>query len=484
MAANFLHGVETIEIDRGPRPVSAVKTAVVGLVGTAPIFEVDGTLASVNRPVLIQSDRDAARHFGTRRAGFTIPQALNAIFAQGRGVAIVVNVFDPGIHAAEQAPGDVTFAANGRAELGREGVFDLVLTNSGGTVTYVAGTDFALDPGAGVATRLEGGAIAVGATVRAAFRYADLSRVTPASVVGAVDAAGNRTGLQALLDCHGEMGFWPKILIAPGFGALASVSAELDVMAQKLRAVALIDAPIGASVAQVVAGRGPSGAVNFNLASERSLLCYPHVKVADDSAQGGSRLEPLSQYCAGVICAVDLEEGYWVSPSNHEIKGIVGIERRLSAMINDPSADVNRLNEAGIVTVFNAFGSGLRLWGNRPAAWPSVTHPKNFIPVRRVADMLHESVEQAMLQFLDRPINQALIDDVRETVNAFIRTLIGRGALIDGRCLFDPGKNEETQIAAGHLVFDIEFMPPTPAERISFESFINIALLGRLRGGQ
>jgi len=97
--------------------------------------------------------------------------------------------------------------------------------------------------------------------------------------------------------------------------------------------------------------------------------------------------------------------------------------------------------------------------------------------------MLHESVELSMLQFIDRPINQALIDDIRESVNSFIRTLIGRGALIDGKCSYDPAKNEATQIAAGHLVFDIEFMPPTPAERITFESFINIELLNQL-GGQ
>ena len=29
MAANFLHGVETIEIEKGPRPIRTVKSAVV-----------------------------------------------------------------------------------------------------------------------------------------------------------------------------------------------------------------------------------------------------------------------------------------------------------------------------------------------------------------------------------------------------------------------------------------------------------------------
>ena len=73
-----------------------------------------------------------------------------------------------------------------------------------------------------------------------------------------------------------------------------------------------------------------------------------------------------------------------------------------------------------------------------------------------------------------------LIDAITESVNAFIRTLIGRGALTDGKCKFNPDKNSNSEIANGHLTFDIEFMPPTPAERITFESFIDINLLRSL----
>jgi phage tail sheath protein FI len=181
-----------------------------------------------------------------------------------------------------------------------------------------------------------------------------------------------------------------------------------------------------------------------------------------------------------VICRKDVENGYWWSPSNTEFMGITGAERSISARINDPQTEANLLNENGIVTVFNSFGTGLRAWGNRSAAWPSVSHPKNFINVRRTADILHESVEYAMLQFIDFPINNALIDDIRGTVNSFIRTLIGRGALVDGSCTYDPAKNPPTETGNGHLTFDITFMPPTPAERITFESVIDINLLKTL----
>ena len=54
MAANYLHGVETLEVEKGARPVSMVKSAVIGLVGTAPAGDVN-TL--VQCPL---SEKDAA----------------------------------------------------------------------------------------------------------------------------------------------------------------------------------------------------------------------------------------------------------------------------------------------------------------------------------------------------------------------------------------------------------------------------------------
>ena len=214
----------------------------------------------------------------------------------------------------------------------------------------------------------------------------------------------------------------------------------MNTFAIKIRAMGIVDAPVGATVQDVIKGRGPEGEINFNTSSERIILCYPHLKVYD-SESDSIKLQPYSQRLAGVIAAKDVEKGYHWSPSNTEIQGIVGIERQLTSMINDPTSEVNTLNEAGVVTVFNSYGTGLRTWGNRSAAYPSSTHPTNFICVRRTADILHESVEYSMLQFMDYPIDNGLIDSICETVNQFIRTLIGRGALIDGKCSFNQDKN-------------------------------------------
>ncbi|EIE4427634.1 phage tail sheath subtilisin-like domain-containing protein, partial [Escherichia coli] len=111
---------------------------------------------------------------------------------------------------------------------------------------------------------------------------------------------------------------------------------------EKLGAVTYIDAPVGTTFAQALAGRGPEGTINFNTSSDRVRLCYPHVKVYDP-VTNTERLEPLSQRAAGLRARVDLDKGYWWSSSNQEILGITGVERQLSAMIDDPQSEVNLL---------------------------------------------------------------------------------------------------------------------------------------------
>ena len=53
-------------------------------------------------------------------------------------------------------------------------------------------------------------------------------------------------------------------------------------------------------------------------------------------------------------------------------------------------------------------------------------------------DVIEESVELAMLQFIDQPICNALITAILASVNAFIRSLIGRGALVAGSASYNP----------------------------------------------
>jgi phage tail sheath protein FI len=499
MPASFLHGVEVIEVPNGPVPVTVVKSAVIGLVGTAPTWAVAPPIvaAALNTPTLVSSALDAAK-FGPTVRGYTIPYALAAIQAQGAGQAIVVNVFDPTRHFTAIAATAFTFNAQSAINLGHMGVSNVVVTSNPTGTTYIAGTDYTLDVVNGAVTLVptsSGGHINTGASVLIAFNYADPSKVTDADVIGAV-TGGAYTGLQVLQTTYGTLGFFPKILIAPSYSQDAAVATALDAMATKVRAMALVDSPPGTSAAAATTNRGVVGN-SFATSSKRTILCYPQETFFDTgivptgvtlntsgvpltSQFDANAVGPYSQWVAGAMAAKDLAQGYWWSPSNTPVDGMLGPDVQLYASILDASSDVNTLNAAGIVTVFNAFGTGLRVWGNRSAAYPTATTPDNFISVRRTMDVIEESVELAMLQFIDQPISNALIDAILASANAFIRSLIQRGALVAGAASFNPAENPSTQIAGGQLVFDIDVMPPPPAERITFEAFIDVTLLQQL----
>lgn len=480
MAANFLHGVETIEVEIGSRSIRQVKTSIIGIVGTAPIHTLPLADRTINYPVLVLNPEDAPGKFGLATPGFTIPAALDAIFDQGAGLCVVINVFDPAVHRAIVPAGPFTFTTD-KITLPNQNVIDAIVTNTATTTTYVLGVDYSIDMDKGTVSRISTGDIPALASVQIGYTYADPTLVEPSDVIGTVNLSGNRTGMQAWADSYPLFGFFPKILIAPVYSTLTSVNAEIGVQIQRLRAIGISDAPIGTTFAQARAARGPDGSFGFNTSSDRMMLCYPHVKVYD-LATNTEVLEPYSARRAGAIAAKDIEKGYWWSSSNTEIKGITGIERPLTSSINDPNSEVNLLNEVGIDTIFNAYGTGFRTWGNRSAAWPTVTHPRNFINVRRVADILHESIEFSLLQFLDMPISNGLIDSITQSVKAFIQKLIGDGALIGGDCSYNPAKNTPEQIALGHLTFDLSFMPPPPLERITIVSLIDLNYLKTLTG--
>ncbi len=94
--AGFLHGVEFITLTEGYRPIQVARSSIVGLVGTAP----QGT---PNTPILVKSLKEGWETFvgsTTDLTGYTIPQALKDIFAQGNNVAmvVVINVYNPDVH--------------------------------------------------------------------------------------------------------------------------------------------------------------------------------------------------------------------------------------------------------------------------------------------------------------------------------------------------------------------------------------------------
>lgn len=291
---------------------------------------------------------------------------------------------------------------------------------------------------------------------------------------GEVDGnTGAKTGLYLFDDCYSKYGFLPKILIAPTYSATEAIATLLRAKATELRAAAYIDTPAAMTVATALLSRGVSGLFNFS--DYRAKLLYPTLVNSDGDSV------PFSPYAAGLRAKVDNTEGFWYSSSNHEIIGLQGLGVNITAAINDPDSDTNKLNAIGLTTVFNSYGSGFREWGNRNSAFPTNTNPRTFESIQRLDDITSESIELAMLPFIDKPMNQAQIDLVSETVNSYFNNLISKGALLPGsKCYFDKSRNTVEEMAAGHFIWTKEFMGAVPGERLTFYSVIDTNLLSNL----
>lgn len=469
----FLHGVETIRKTVGTRQIDAVKTAVILLVGSAPTHHVaPADRAPLNQLVLVTGEADHAK-FGPDLPAYSIPAALKAHALLGKGLVFVVNVFDPANDKTAVAESTIAIT-NGKITLPHQDIVDGVVVKAIGTpdVVCAENTDYTIDKVTGVITVVAGGLLDGDPNAKVAYNRANPAGATTTDVIGATSSGGVRSGMQCGLDAQGTFGFAPKIIIAPTFSATKTVADAMGALADKLKAVFYADVPAATSLEDAIAGRAPGETPDLSLVHPRGRYCYPHLKRSD------GRLVPMSPYMAAIRAWTDSIYGYWWSPSNKVIPGVSAPELTLSASLTDPACDVNRLNAAGITTVFAAFGKGLKTWGNRTLAFPGGNGIETFESVLVTRDVLEESIEFYALEHVDKPVNQTLIDAVLADIGAFVNKLIGDGALAPGsRVYVDPTLNPPAQLAAGKVRWSYVFCPPPPCELASFESILDTSLL-------
>lgn len=390
MATDFLHGVETVVVDSGPRPIETVRSAIIGIVGTAPGADV--VKFPINTPVLINSRGGFA---GIGLTG-SLPAALAGIFDQ----------FSP----------------------------------------YV------------VLIRVAEGASAIEAE---------------ANVVGGVNGStGARTGIQAFRDSQTIVGVTPMILIAPGFTAARTgstknaVAAALEAIAGQLRAHAIVAGPSTTDAAAI--------AYRADFSSRRVFIVDPFVKILDTVGAAYVDEDPTARV-AGLIARIDHEVGFWKSPSNETLAGVLGLARPIDYALGDATTRANLLNSNEVATIIR--DDGFRLWGNRTtsedAKWA-------FLCVSRTADMIDISIQQGHRWACDQVIDKGYVEAVVSGVNAYLRQLQTRGAILGGQCWFDRDFNADADIAAGHVTFSYDFTAPSPAERITFRSTITDAYIASI----
>ncbi len=497
MPDKFLHGVEVIEIDDGPRPIQTVRSSVIGIVGTAPDSQAE-VKASLATGTVAANNGITYTAVGTGVLGNKVSVKYVDPKANSQALAITVSGSDIVVSLATNGSGAITTTATQLlAALAASTAASALVTAAATGASTGAGTVAALGkqflsggldeafplntPVLVAGSRQEAARLGPTGTLPAAmdsiFDQAGAVVVvvrveegeddaeTLANVLGGVNAGtGAYEGVHAFLAAESALGFQPRILIAPGFTQTRTstvanaVVAELIGIAERLRAVIIADGP-SSTDANAIAYAGDFG-------SKRVYLVDPRVtKVNDDT--GEIEYQWASPCVAGIIAKTDNDLGFWWSPSNKTINGIVGTERAIDFTLGDSNARANLLNEAKVATIIRQ--NGYRLWGNRTLT----DDPKwVFLSVVRTADIINDSLLRAHLWAVDRNITKTYIQDVTESVNSYLRYLTTIGAILGGRCWADPELNTPDQIAQGKVYFDFDFTPPYPAEHITFRSHL------------
>lgn len=494
MPDTYFHGVRVTEAESSSTPIQSVNASVIGIVGTAPdaiaeaksslttgtaasdngitwTAKADGTLGDAVSVALIDPAANSASlsiavngnaitvSLATDASGVitTTATALQTAIEADADAASLVTVADTGDSDGTGVVAAVakTFLAGGVDE-----AFPLntpVLINGSKLQASRLGKRGTLPPSIeGILNQI--GALIV--VVRVAEGVDD--DATQTNVIGGT-TAGVRSGVQALLDAESEVSYKPRILLATGWthqkdGATANpVQAALAEVAGKLHAVAIADGDNTTDTAATDRAE--------DSASDRVEIIDPWVKM---TYNGQTITWPASAARAGLIVSTDYNVGWWRSPSNLPLVGILGLGRPINFNDGDPTCNANVLNEGNVTTIIRR--DGFRVWGNRCSNG-------SFLSIRRVKDVIGESVQRAILDANDRNIVATFADFVIDSVNNYLATLQSLGAIVGGRCWADPDLNTPANISQGKVYFNLDFGPAYPAEQIQITLSTNDAYL-------
>lgn len=293
------------------------------------------------------------------------------------------------------------------------------------------------------------------------------------------------TGL-ALLEAIDEV----AIVAAPGFTDPQAYEDLIGHCEHPLRQdrVAILDPPervsdvsaltrVATSGADAAAAAGPGGAASGGAPaaaeeayrprqSDFAAFYYPWI-VTRDPVSGARVTAPPSGHIAGVWARTDATRGVHKAPANEPVVGAVDLVRRVS------KGEQEVLNPAGVNCIRYFAGEGIRVWGARTLA--AEAHPYRYINVRRLVNMIKESIADGTRWIVFEPNDYTLWASIRRDLNAFLTNVWRDGALL-GRTpqeAFFVKCDEETNPPevrdAGQVVTIIGLAPVKPAEFVIFK---------------
>ncbi|WP_446745326.1 phage tail sheath C-terminal domain-containing protein [Silvibacterium acidisoli] len=249
----------------------------------------------------------------------------------------------------------------------------------------------------------------------------------------------------------------------PSINALAIYSAAITMCDQR-RAFLLCDPPPNVNS---VLGAVDWISDNLGVIDPNGAAFFPRLRLADPANNYQLRTFAPSGVVAGVYASIDGSRGVWKAPAGIEatLNGVQSMTYKLS----DPENGV--LNPLGLNCFRNFPVYGSVLWGARTLVGAdAMTNQWKYVPVRRMALFLEESLYRGTKWVVFEPNDEPLWAAIRLNIGAFMQTYFLKGAFqgqTPDQAYFvkcDSETTTQTDIDNGVVNILVGFAPLKPAE--------------------
>ncbi len=281
---------------------------------------------------------------------------------------------------------------------------------------------------------------------------------TTSNIIGGANAEGRYTGMKALLSAQAELGVKPRILGVPGLDN-QEVATALAGICQQLRAFGYISAHGCKTVQEAIKYRD-------NFSQRELMLIWPDF-VSWNTTANQSDIAYATARALGLRAKIDTETGWHKTLSNVGVNGVTGITASVFWDLQAPGTDADLLNQACVTTLIRK--DGFKFWGSRTCSDDPLFLFENYT---RTAQVLADTMAEAHLWAVDRPVTPTLVRDMIDSINAKFRELKSAGLIIDGNCWYDESANTVETLKAGKLFIDYDYTPVPPLEDLTLRQRI------------
>lgn len=453
--------IKTTEKETSLTTPAKVEAVLQCIIGRAPINLLADPSSAVNKPILINSFKEAVSKVGYSEnfADYELNQATMMNFKNFAVAPLIyINVLDPSNenHVTVVAAASKAIPTSKKINIDVEGILlDTIelSTTSGGTKNiYVADTDYIAafnTEGKVVINILSTGALSSATSVDVGYTKLNPSGVTASDIIGGYNSStGVSTGIECVENVFPELGKVPSCLLAPGYSTTSNVMLALKAKAADINSVfkAIIICDADTSTAKTYDAVGTWKNTN-SYTDKQMLLTWPKVKIGSNifhsSIQLGARYASL---VAGQIDSFPCDY-----PSNVDA-GIQGACLADGTEVNLNIKQANLLNEQGVCTFLN--WQGWKNWGVYTAAYPGNRDVKDyFSAIRTIFTNWNNTFVLTHFNKIDKCMSRKRIDNILDTENIRVSAFTQNDLIADAHMEFEENQNPATNLLAGKITF-------------------------------